>query len=511
MSDLVNALQEASGGGGSLPKPVVVNPLAAMQGAAQTAQSVYGVREKQAQQAVGDILQQATGPDGTIDYPKAQALAARAGPIVQMGMASFLKDASALKGAQMQQGVGRNAAVGNAIVGALTGDDAGLHDRVAAGLRGLIANGVMTPDEATKWALTMPNDPAQIRQRLEQLRISLAPPDQQETNIYGTRGTINTGTGTQGVVQAPASRGGGITPGGAVIPHGLTPEQEAEIVEVTDTRKTLPDGSPNPNYNQKVPMTRGDLLRSAGIDPRNPGGVNTNLGTGRPPPALVNPNGPKPAAPATPAPRTLPAPPTKSDQDLADKSGARFQADIDQGTEQNTTLATLSTMQSDINRFVTGSGAAKTLDWKRAVQSWAPGLARMAGIKSDEVAAQESFQKAVAMIVGQQSRGTDKGQELQMHATPGDYLSPEGADSIIRQLQGNADYIQARARLAQAWPNRTDYGGFSAKLTDLDPRYFQYERLTPEQKTAYFNGLPEKERNGFKTAYGKTKALIGGG
>lgn len=509
MSDLVNALQEASGGGGTLPKPLVVNPLAAMAGAAQTAQSVYGVREKQAQQAVGDILQQATGPDGTIDYPKAQALAARAGPIVQMGMASFLKDASALKGAQMTQGVARNTAVGNAIIGALNGDDAGLHDRVAAGLRGLIANGVMTGDEATKWALTMPNDPAQIRQRLEQIRLSLAPPDQQREQIYGPRITINQGGSITGGTADP--RTGALRPAGQAVPLGLTPEQEAEIVEVTDTRKTLPDGSPNPNYNQKVPMTRGDLLRSAGIDPRNPGGVNTNLGTGRPPPALVNPNGPKPAVPATPAPRPLPSPPTKSDQELADKSGARFQADIDQGTEQNTTLATLSSMQSDINRFTTGSGAQRTLDWKRAATYWAPGLARMAGIKSDEVAAQENFQKAVAMIVGQQSRGTDKGQELQMHATPGDYLSPEGADSIIRQLQGNADYIQARAKLAQSWPNRTDYGGFSAKLTDLDPRYFQYERLTPEQKTAYFNGLPEKERNGFKTAYGKTKALIGGG
>ena len=496
-----------SGSNFGLAPPVVVNPLQAQSTALDAAGKVYDLRDKQATEAWGNALQQATDADGNVNYPRAQALASK-DPLARQGMLKALGQTSTIQGQQLQQGIDRNKAVSNAIVGALDGDDAGLHDRVVGGLRSLVASGGWTQEQATRAALALPADPTQLRQRLQQIQISLMPTSEQTTQIQGTPVTINQGGQMTGGSQSRKT--GAITTSGSGVPLGLTPEQEAELVEITDNRKTLPDGSPNPNYNQKTQITRGDALRAAGIDPRNPGGANPNVGTGRPPPALVNPNGPQPGAPAAPAPRPVSSPPTRSDQDLADKSGSRFQADIDQGNEQNTTQATLSNMQSDINRFTTGSGAQRTLDWKRAAEYWAPGLARMAGVKSDAVAAQESFQKAVAMIVSQQSRGTDKGQELQMHATPNDYLSPEGADTIIRQLQGNADYLQARAKLAQAWPNRTDYGGFQTSVKDLDPRYFQYNHLTPEQKTAYFNGLPEKEREVFKSSYAKTQAMVSG-
>jgi hypothetical protein len=83
--------------------PLVADPAAAIAAGNQAAASLYDLRAKQAQQKIGAILQQATGPDGVVDHQRAQALAAQAGSGVQMGMQSFLTSNSALRGAQTKQ------------------------------------------------------------------------------------------------------------------------------------------------------------------------------------------------------------------------------------------------------------------------------------------------------------------------------------------------------------------------------------------------------------------------
>ena len=519
MSDLINQLSQAGRSSSileSIANPSVVNPLAAMAGAAQTAQSVYGVREKQAQQAVGDILQQATGEDGTIDYPKAQALAARAGPIVQMGMANFLKDASGLKSAQMNQGVARNTAVGNAIVGALNGDDAGLHDRVAAGLRGLIATGVMTPDEATKWALTMPNDPAQIRQRLEQLRISLMPSEQQQTNIYGTPGTVNTGPGTQGFVQAPASRGGGVTPSGPVIPHGLTP------TETFDAQKWLVEPVEFPDQTSPGGVfkgTRQQWFQKMGVDPKLfypavPGG---NAIPGAPPAtglpgSLRNPNAaPAPAAPAaapgtpaaTPAlnPAGQPIPvPAQADLDYFRDLSTRAVASRDRSAQ-------LGNMLGDVAQFTTGPLAG--IQSKLRNFGIAMGIP---GINVEAQSAREAFNKTASSIAIQQGAGSDARLGVATSANPHEELSPAGARLILSQLQGNEDYIQARAGLAANY-NGTQRKFESEVASNLDPRAFQFARMGPAERLTWYNNLKENDQKAVHKSYNWAveKGLIGGG
>ena len=517
MSDLVNALQEASGGGGTLPKPLILNPLAAQQAGMQAATTAYGLREKQAQQAVGDILQQATGPDGTIDYPKAQALAARAGPVVQMGMASFLKEASGLKTAQMNQGVARDAAVGNAIVGALNGDDAGLHDRVAAGLRGLIANGVMTGDEATRWALTMPNDPAQIRQRLEQIRLSLAPPDQQETNIYGTRGTVNTGPGTQGYVQEPASRGAAVRPTGQVIPHGLTP------TETFDAQKFLLEPVEFPDKDSPGGIfkgTRQQWFQRMGVDPKLfypavPGGGSVPgapPGTGLPS-TLRNPNAaPAPAAPAAapgapaapaaaPNPAGQPIPvPAASDLDYFRDVSARGVASRDRSAQ-------LGNMLGDVAQFTTGPLAG--IQSKLRNFGIALGIP---GINVEGQSAQDSFNKLASAIALAQGSASDAKLNVATSANPHQELSPAGVRLILGQLQGNEDYIQARAKLAANY-NGTQRKFESEVASNLDPRAFQFARMDPAERQTWYKNLKEKDQAAVKRSYNWAveKGLISGG
>ena len=102
-----NALQALQKLGGVPTVPVggqvMVNPLAAITAGNQAAQQEFETRGLQAQQALGQIVQQATDENGNVDFQKAHRMAASAGPMVQMGMMKFAQDASALKGAQIEQ------------------------------------------------------------------------------------------------------------------------------------------------------------------------------------------------------------------------------------------------------------------------------------------------------------------------------------------------------------------------------------------------------------------------
>lgn len=501
----------------ALANPAVANPLGAYFGAARGANEVWTARQAQAQDAWGQALQQATDENGNVDYPKAQAIAARMGPIATMGMMAGLKGASELAGQQQAQGANRNGLIVSAITGAMDAPDDQLPDAVLRNTQRLVNSGAMTQDQANRALLNFSTDPATLRRQLEQARISLLPKEMQQPILYGQPGSqIGPGGETYGTRQDV--RRGTVTPAqpsGTGAPLGMTPTELNETVNWTDNRKTLPDGSQNPTYGQTFPITKGELLRLL-----NPGVAPGGVPNGAVPSSLRNPANKQPAPSGQPAnpPASGPQPapgmtqPSPADAELIRQSGPKFQAEIDTGNQQQPLQTTLSVMQSDIGRFTTGSGANKTLDWKRALQSWAPPLAGPLGIKADQIGAQESFNKAVNLIVAQQAaHASDAHLDVQMGATPHDTLSPEGVDSIIRQLQGNSDYLQARAKLAQAYPNRTDYGGFQAKVADLDPRYFQYQRLNPQQKTAYFNGLPENEREAFKRSYAKTQGIVNGG
>jgi len=520
----LSALSSAVRGGNVLDQianPAIPDIVGSISRGQQAAAQYYDLRDKQATEAWGNALQQATDAQGNVDYGKAQALAAR-DPMARQGMLRSLMDTSQLTSSQLNRNIVTRNAMINAITPllrpGLTDDQVtqGIHD----GVEGLVSSGVFTRDQANKALMGLSPDPKTRLRQLESLRISLQPPGEQQTSIYGNLGTqtgpegqtIGTRQSVQtGAVSAPQQPG---------APLGMTPEQLNSPVWVRDTDPKLPNGEDNPNFGRFKQSTIGEQLRLR--FPGQPvGGVpQPNLGSGKyPAPGQRNPNAPPaPAAPnAAPAPNAPPAPPEKpatklseAEEEQIKQSGLKFQQAVDAGNAENQTLATLGGMQSDINRFATGSGAERTLDWKRWTQSWAPGVAKFFGITPGEIASQEAFEKAVNQVVTQQAAHSDKEMGVVMGATPHATLSPEGVDSIIRQLQGNSDYIKARAKLADAFPNNTNWKGFQAKVADLDPRYFQYNRLTPTQKTEYFNGIPEDQREAFKTAYAKSKALVGG-
>lgn len=190
-----------------------------------------------------------------------------------------------------------------------------------------------------------------------------------------------------------------------------------------------------------------------------------------------------------------------------EESGKRLQAETDQDQPAQGQQVILGNMLSDLHRFSSGTGAQTVLDFKRAIVTWAPSVARSFGIKPDEVSGQESFDKLAAQLAQSQGAGSDYRMAINQSANPHSSLSPEGASFIIAQLQGNADYLRARAQLARNWPSKSDYSGFQDSVRDLDPRVFQMSRMTQEERQAYWKSLDSAEQATLTAAGKKARDL----
>jgi hypothetical protein len=506
---------EASRGGvlNALANPRVVDPVGAIGKAYQTAQSIYQVRSAQADQAWGAALQQATDSDtGVVDYKHAAALASQ-NPLAAQGMMRNLATASNIQSQQNEQVAQHFALVANqsatlmrdpsdANVKSVVQNfkDAGYPDSMTDALQTRLLS--MSPAERSTFAYQHGVGSLGSLDRLN--RFTGAPA------TYQLGGTVQ-----PGVVAAPEA-GGGFRPSSGAQPMTPTPEWLGETVPVQDNNKTLPDGTtPNPNYGKSTNVTRGDLLRAAGIDPNKLAGP---LGTGRLPAALQNPN--KPAvAPATPTdtapaptstpppaatpmvPRTVSTTRSPADEATIQQAAPRFQAEIDAGTSAQNQQATLGNMLADTAQFTTGPLAG--------IVGKVRNLAGNLGLNIDTSAqsAKESFNKLAAGLANAQGAGSDQRMQVNINANPHEELSPAGVDLVTRQLQGNADYVQARAKLATQYPNRGDYAGFQQSVANLDPRVFQLSRMTAEQRQTYWKSLDSAAQKQVGDAIRKAKDL----
>jgi hypothetical protein len=174
-------------------------------------------------------------------------------------------------------------------------------------------------------------------------------------------------------------------------------------------------------------------------------------------------------------------------------SATEFQNIISQGVRARSQGATLDTMLGDVGQFVPGTGADATKSFKQTLTSWAPPVANYFGVSPESVAANESFDKFANQLADAQGAGSDARMAVNQAANPSSHLTQAGVDLIIRQLRGNADYLIARSQLASQYPDKSDRIGFeNGPASNLDPRVFQFARMTPEQKTTFYNNMADK-------------------
>jgi hypothetical protein len=127
----------------------------------------------------------------------------------------------------------------------------------------------------------------------------------------------------------------------------------------------------------------------------------------------------------------------------------------------------------------------------------------------DQLRASESFDKVASQIALNQAKmlgGTDSTRSMTVGATPNSGMSRYGRDGVIDMLQGNQDSVDA-AR--EAWLDARSKGApagshdlFMNKLNKvLDPRVFQFNRLTPENKQKFLSQMPPQDIPSFEAKY----------
>jgi hypothetical protein len=292
-------------------------------------------------------------------------------------------------------------------------------------------------------------------------------------------GTIDTGPAIQPVqIAAPgAPQPGAMTPVGGSFTKGLTPGEAAQPVPGGVDAQGRPITTNLGNFTSAV------------------NGQPSPLGTGRLPTALRNPAN-APAATGTAGGIVTGQSPsqTAAQATTGTDSAHAFQEITNQGVQARSQGAILGNMLEEAQNFTTGPQALNNLKtW--AVRNGAA-LGTAFGLNPTSIAANEGFDKLAAQIADAQGAGSDARLAVNQHANPGSQLSPQGADTIIRQLQGNADYLQARSQLAAQYPDKADRAGFESKIgANLDPRAFQFMRMTPPQQSTYLKSLSPQDRS----------------
>jgi hypothetical protein len=173
-----------------------------------------------------------------------------------------------------------------------------------------------------------------------------------------------------------------------------------------------------------------------------------------------------------------------------------FQAISDQAVASRPRSAILGNMLGDTSQFTTGPLASR-IETVRAVANRF-GLP----VSTEGLSAAESFNKLAAQLANAQGANSDARLNVNVAANPHQELSPAGVDLMLRQLQGNEDYLQARAKLAASYGDQTDIKKFESEVgAKVDPRAFQFARMTPAQRQTYDKGLSATDRAAVRSSY----------
>lgn len=529
------ALDNSIFGQANRPNVPLITPNEAFAQASDVQNRLQAVQKFRSEQAVGQAYQQATRPDGSLDTNKLRSIIAT-DPHAALGAQQAAGNAQQLAGEQQSVALRQNQFIGQSIGAVLDLPDGQLHDGVVQAVMRAKSAGLIDDQGALRLMGNFPNDPGQLRSRLRQVQLGLQSPGAQQEQIYGAGGTRDTGpTIETGVVASPA-RGGGFQPTSStdVYPSRsqLAGQQtgvdaDGNPIATTTADRLNQQGRPDLAGPAAVPPGPAANARRFGEVPRSllppgytgrpsspaaGGGERTAPGPGgeraeTPPAFAAEPPGPEGASPPSGAVRTGLSPARSAAlQTEGTQSAGAFQQIAEAGTAAQTRGATLDNMLSDTRAFSTGPLADRIAKLREIGGRF--GIP----VDKDATSAAESFNKLAANLASQQGAGSDARLAVGQAGNPHSDLSPDGVDLMLRQLRGNEDYLIARARLA-AGHDPSDRRGFESKVgAALDPRTFQYDRMSGPQKANYFKNLgDDKAKSAFITAHERAQQLLGGG
>jgi hypothetical protein len=489
-SDLLNA-QHASNALAAIANPGQVNILGAYNAAAQTGANMLNLQKLQAEKAVGGAAQGAIDPTtGEYDPNRFRQNLVAAGPQAAMGAQAGLLNNQSLSNDQLTQARAKLAFV-QSRAGALLDKPTITPQDVLGVFQQGIASGVMTmPEVARQMQVVQGLDAAGLRQWAQQHQLAALQTENQINQIYPNVGT-QTGPGgaTVPVLQQPGRKGGAVGQGPGAVQQGLPATQLDAPFDYLDEK-----GAKQQTTLRQWYIDHGYSFPASG----GPGGAPGAL-----PSSLRNPAAAAPTAAATPQPGPAPVQTSPSAADLAQQRGAAETSvagfrDISQkAVASRDRSSILGNMLGDVSQFTTGPLAGvigKTRNMGIALG--------VPGLNVEGQSAQESFNKLAAQLANAQGAGSDGRMMVNIEANPHQELSPAGATLMIHQLQGNEDYLQARAQLAQAFPDQKNVNKFETEVGKrLDPRAFQFSRMSVPERQTYVKNLSVEDYKKVQKAY----------
>lgn len=291
--------------------------------------------------------------------------------------------------------------------------------------------------------------------------------------------------------------------------RGLPPTQE-----VVDTRQTLPNGQPNPNFNRKVLVGQQPQPQARPLSVVPPQQVTDNI-TGYKAGPVTDPRTGQIIAPGGQSGTFEPSGPAVGQQpgfEQATNANVAMGNELTQAAnEVPMTKSILNNLEEDLKHFTSGQGA----DWTRIAKNFAnrnlpvPDSLKKEGALFDEksLASQEGFNKLAQQLAQQQfhalgGTGTDAKLGSAMSTSPNEYLSKLGNQGIIRLLKGNQDAIVAKNKEWLNWQRAgnspSSYNEFSAWFNDhFDPRAFQFKYVPQKDRQTYINSMSPDEQAQF--------------
>jgi hypothetical protein len=507
----------------TIAHPTVVNPAAAYQQGAQAANALWQARDWQAKQAAGQAQQSGIDASGQYQPNAAMTALKNAGPGAALAAGQTLESSQRLGTAQTAQGIAVNGLIASAVaplIDPTLTPDPMFHQALSDTAQRLIAQGV--PAAQVIGGLSkLSNDPTAARQQLEVMRQGMLPPDQQQQNIYGAKGT-QTGPGGSTIGTSQNVRSGAVSaPPQQGAPQGPSPDNLATQLPVIDQNRLMPDGkTPNPNYGQPMRDNLGNILRQQGSPlvqptpgntPAQPPGAVTSQPL--PPPAGVRPSPQNPPRLPGAVPTSAAQPPTQqptptglplgTSESIAADVG-KFKQDqfaIPQGQQSVQSLQKAQLALEASNTGRTSEGVHNMLATLNTFGVSTQGMA-------DNVSSYDLAHKYL-MDYARKS-GAAAHSDLQLQTSEGANastgISNQAALDVVHTNIGRER--QAIAQNMEAPQTGIGYGEHSGKFaTNTDPRGFAIDAYKPADLQKMVAGMTATEKAKFYKSAGIAQRL----
>ncbi len=445
----------------------------------------------QTNKAISDIYKQAINPDGTIDQAKLSTLMQN-NPNASYGLPqAYQQSQEAQKRnididvAKVQQAQAHLTATAGYLAPLIKPGSSSAD--VASALAHASTNGLINTDMAGKIWSSLP------RGKNGQIDESQIPAwaQQQQIQVLDAQQRLNAMHPAPTMQQLP---GGGQAP--FVMPQIGQVQQVGPTIQAAPPPTTTvvgPDGTPRyvgapQGNNPYEPGAQGASPQAGGM-PGGGQGMGAHQGGG----IAGMPAGMSPAAQAA----------STETGGFSAKQGTVLQGRADRVADNK---AVLGNLEGELGDFTSGPGTESIAKFAKFVNANVPG----ANFNPKGFASREQFNKLAGMLAQSQFQalggtGTDAKLDATTLTSPNSELSKLGNKGIIAMLKGNEDAIAAKNQAWQSFKQQNgpqSYGQFSVQFNkSYDPRVFQSQYLTPDDRKKMLSGMTKQEQKGFLNSY----------